>query len=66
MGVAMDLNVASATDLMIVPGIGPKLAARIVEYRSSTGKFNSVGSTQGVKGIGPRIAELLSRYTRVL
>jgi comEA protein len=55
----IDLNTATAGQLEVLPGIGPALAARIVEYRTTSGPFRSVDELDEVKGIGPRILERL-------
>lgn len=55
----INLNTATATELEVLPGIGPALAARIVEYRTTSGPFRSVDELDEVKGIGPRILERL-------
>jgi competence protein ComEA len=47
-----DINAATAKDLMTVPGIGKKSAARILEYREKKGTFTSMYQLQEVKGIG--------------
>ena len=47
----LDLNRATAQDLDALPGIGPKLAERIVEYRQSVGAFRSLDELRAVKGI---------------
>jgi competence protein ComEA len=48
----LDLNTASATDLDALPGIGPVLAERIVEWRTANGPFASVDQLREVSGIG--------------
>lgn len=48
----LDLNQASAAQLEELPGIGPALAGRIVEYRQRR-PFRSVSQLRYVKGIGP-------------
>ena len=48
----VDLNRASRSELMAVPGIGPQLADRIVAHRDSQGKFARVEDLTGVYGIG--------------
>jgi competence protein ComEA len=55
----LDLNRAAPADLAALPGIGPALAARIVEYRQAVGPFPRVEALRGVPGIGPR------RYERI-
>ena len=50
----LDLNRATAEDLEQLPGIGPVLARRIVEWRRGHGAFNSVDDLNHVKGIGEK------------
>ena len=49
----VDLNVASASELEQLPGIGPVTAARIVVDREDNGPFRTIADLQRVKGIGP-------------
>lgn len=49
----INLNRASAKDLEALPGIGPVLAARILEYRRANGSFISIEDLSKVPGIGP-------------
>ncbi|MBU6430170.1 MAG: ComEA family DNA-binding protein, partial [Cyanobacteria bacterium REEB65] len=53
------LNRASAEDLEQLPGVGPGLAARILDYRSRHGSFHSVDELREVSGIGDRRLERL-------
>ena len=55
----LDVNAASVADLEALPGIGPVLAGRIVEYRQMHGRFQRVEDLLEVKGIGPRLLERL-------
>ncbi|MFI5247595.1 MAG: ComEA family DNA-binding protein [Nitrospirales bacterium] len=50
----LDLNRATEQDLDALPGIGPKLAERILEYRQSVGAFHSLDELRNVKGIGSK------------
>jgi competence protein ComEA len=60
----VNLNTASAADLDALSGIGPSLAERIIEYRTTNGPFQSVEDLQKVKGIGPALfAKLLPLVT---
>lgn len=64
-GGLLDLNLASAAQLELLPGIGPAGAARIVEYREQIGGFRSVDELGGVKGIGDRTVGRLRPFVRV-
>src|SRR5262249_41893596 len=48
----VDLNRATKSELMQVPGIGPQLAERIVLHREEHGNFGRVEELKGVHGIG--------------
>jgi ethanolamine utilization protein EutM len=62
--VQVNVNAASAEELVALPGIGPALARRIVAYRDEHGAFNSVDQLKEVKGIGePLLAALGDRLT---
>ncbi len=58
----IDVNSADEAQLDLLPGIGPRLAARIVQQRSSEGPFASVDDLERVSGLGPRIIERLRAY----
>src|SRR5262249_1882189 len=48
----VDLNRASRTELMAIPGVGPQLAEKIVAHREGQGKFGRVEDLTHVHGIG--------------
>jgi competence protein ComEA len=50
----VNLNTASASDFEALPGIGPKTAARIIEYRQKNGPFKKVEELMNVQGIGEK------------
>ena len=50
----INLNTATAAELEGLPGIGPKVAARIVEYRTKKGPFHKVEDLMNVQGIGEK------------
>lgn len=58
----MDLNRATAEDLDAIPGLGPALAKRIVDYREAHGPFKQIGDLHAVSGIGPQNLEKLKPY----
>lgn len=50
----LDLNRATNRDFDALPGVGPKLAERIMKYRQSVGVFHSLEELRVVKGIGKK------------
>jgi competence protein ComEA len=60
----ISLNEASAADLACLPGIGPGLAARIVTWRTSHGRFTEVKDLEQVPGIGGVRVQRLLPYVR--
>jgi hypothetical protein len=60
----LDLNRADSSDLVLLKGVGPVLAGRILEHRSRVGGFGGTGDLLGVRGIGPKtLAKLLPKIT---
>jgi competence protein ComEA len=53
----LNINTADESELDKLPGIGPSLAKRIVEYRRKNGPFSTVEELDNVDGIGPRKLE---------
>ncbi len=51
-GGKVNINSANQTELETLPGIGPSLAQRIIEYREVNGEFEKIEDVQNVKGIG--------------
>jgi competence protein ComEA len=58
-GLRINLNTARAEELELLPGVGPSLARRIVEYRAQHGAFTSVEQLTNVRGIGQRTLQRL-------
>lgn len=64
-GAQLDLNTATEQDLEALPGIGPVLAERIVEYRHLRGEFRDVVQLRNVKGIGKKKFDRIRTLIRV-
>jgi competence protein ComEA len=60
--VPFDLNTVEEEHLTLIPGIGPELARRIIEYRSNKGGFRAIEELMEVRGIGREKLGSLERY----
>jgi competence protein ComEA len=61
----IDVNTATAEQLEQLPGVGPTIAAAIVNRRERAGRFATVDDLLDVPGIGPRKLETLRALVRV-
>jgi comEA protein len=61
----VNLNTASAAELSALPGVGEKLAERIVEHRQKTGGFKSTQELMNVKGVGEKNFTKIQSYLTV-
>jgi competence protein ComEA len=61
----INLNTASASELASLPGVGEKLAARIVEHRQKVGGFKSTQEIMNVKGVGEKNYTKIQGYLSV-
>ncbi len=57
MGMPINVNRAAEEELELLPGIGPRLARRIVQVRESIGLFSSPEEFLRVPGIGGKLVE---------
>lgn len=63
--VGVNLNTASKHLLSYVSGIGPQLAAGIVEYRENNGPFASREEIKNVKRVGDKVFEQCAGFLRI-
>ena len=60
----LDINTATAEELDALPGIGPVLAQRIIDYRTQAGGFRAVEELLNVNGIGEaKLMDILELVT---
>jgi len=64
-GAVVDLNAATVEQLDVLPGVGPVLAQRIVDWRTTHGRFASVDELGRVGGIGPKKLGDIRPHVRV-
>jgi competence protein ComEA len=58
-GDKVNINTATAEELDTLPGVGPSIAQRIIDYRTTHGPFRSIEDIKKVKGIGDATFEEL-------
>ena len=56
---AININTADAAAIAQMPGMTPKRADAVIDYRNNSGRFSSCNDLQKVKGIGPKTVEKL-------
>ena len=61
----IDLNRATAGELIQLPGVGEVIAKRIVDFREEHGPFKRVEDLMKVKGIGEKSLEKIRPYIRI-
>lgn len=59
---AVNINTATYEELQTLPGIGPALAQRIIDYREENGPFTTLSELTLVEGIGISILEQIADY----
>lgn len=61
----ININLATVTELTMLPGIGETTAQNIVEYREAHGLFASIYELENVTGIGKKRIESIAQYITV-
>ena len=62
---SISLNLGTKEDLMRLPGVGPAIAERILEYREERGSFRSLSELENIHGIGEGHFEKMRRFLRL-
>ena len=58
----VNINTASVEQLTALPGVGEKLAARIVDYRQKNGGFKAPQELMNVQGVGEKNFAKIQQY----
>lgn len=61
-GIKLDLNRAGEAELALLPGVGPALAKKLVDYRQRHGPFGSLDDAMAVDGIGAKLVDRWRAY----
>jgi competence protein ComEA len=63
--VPVSINSATEIELQTVPGIGPSMAQRILDFRAKNGSFSRLEDLQKVKGMGGKTFEKIRQWIRL-
>ena len=63
--VSVDLNTADVSALDALPGVGPVLAQRILDWRTQHGRFSAVDELDEVSGIGAKLLAEIRPHVRL-
>ncbi|OGL44226.1 MAG: hypothetical protein A2161_03225 [Candidatus Schekmanbacteria bacterium RBG_13_48_7] len=61
----LNINTATVSEFVLLPGIGPNKAATIIAYREENGPFEKIEDMINVKGIGRRTLQKLEAYLKL-
>ena len=61
----VNVNTADASQLALLPRVGPSVAQKIIDFRKENGPFKSAEDLMLVQGIGEKTYQLLKPYLAV-
>lgn len=61
----ININTAGIDELITLPGVGPKMAEKILEHRKINGSFKTIEAIRDVKGIGEKKYEKLKDWISI-
>ena len=64
-GRKVNVNTADASQLALLPRVGPSVAQKIIDFRKENGPFKSAEDLMLVQGIGEKTYQLLKPYVAV-
>lgn len=62
---SVDINQATAAQLQLIPGLGPKLASAVLDRRRELGGFQRIEQLADIPGIKQQRVQMLSRYLKI-
>lgn len=66
LGGKIDLNAAEIVDLVVIPGVGGKLAGLIVDHRKRNGPFRSFADLEKVPGVGEKKRATMELFLKIV
>jgi comEA protein len=63
--IQISINEADVDELTELPGIGPVLASRIIEYRNQNGLLEKLEDLKQVKGVGDKVFQKILPYIKL-
>jgi len=64
LGIPIDVNLATAEELALIPGVSCSLARRVVEFREAQGALKTWHDLRSVKGVGPKKIKRLRTHVQ--
>jgi len=61
----ININTADAEQLDELPGVGPAIAQRIVEYRAAHGRFETIDELRSVNGVGDALFDSIEALVTI-
>ncbi|MDN3511480.1 MAG: helix-hairpin-helix domain-containing protein [Candidatus Jettenia sp.] len=61
----VNINIATEDQIALLPGIGPKIAIEVVNYRTNNGNFQTIDDMKKVKGVGDKKFEKIKNFIAV-
>lgn len=58
----VNINTATEKQIAVLPGVGPKLASEVVNYRKANGDFQEIEDLKKVNGIGDKKFEKMKNF----
>jgi competence protein ComEA len=62
---AVNVNTADASQLELLPRVGPSISARILEFRKENGPFKALEDLMLVRGIGEKTFEQMKPFVKL-